>query len=62
MIEVVQAILKDEVLFVVVKRGDEWTGTTLVRRDEPRDLPELGPGEVAHVVSWSGQNDRTVRF
>ena len=57
---VVRQLLKENALFVVVMRGDEWAGTTLVRRGEPSDLPQLEPNQVAHVVSWSGRYDRTI--
>lgn len=27
---------------------------------EPGDLPQLEPDQVAHIVSWSGKYDRTI--
>jgi len=61
MLSVIQQLLAETALFAVVMRGDEWAGTTLIRRGEPRDVPQLGPNEVAHVVSWSGKYDQTLR-
>jgi len=60
MIGVIQELLAETALFAVVMSGDEWTGTTLIRRGEPGDLPRLEPDEVAHVVSWSGRFDRII--
>jgi|SRR5580700_1471094 hypothetical protein len=61
MLDVIQQVLADTALFAVVRRGDEWVGTTLIRRGEPTDAPQLGPNEVAHIVSWSGIYDRTIQ-
>ncbi len=61
MLSVVQQLLEETALFAVVMQGDEWAGTTLIRRGEPRDVPQLGPNELAHVVSWSGQYDQTIK-
>jgi len=61
MLSVIQQLLEETALFAVVMRGDEWAGTTLIRRGVPGDVPQLGPNEVAHVVSWSGQYDRTIK-
>ena len=61
MLSVVQQLLEETALFAVVMQGDEWAGTTLIRRGEPRDVPQLGPNEVADVVSWSGQYDQTIK-
>jgi len=60
MLDVIQQILADTVLFAVVMRGEEWAGTTLIRRAEPTGVPQLGPNEVAHIVSWSGNCDETI--
>jgi hypothetical protein len=60
MLDVIQQILAETALFAVVMRGDEWVGTTLIRRGEPTDAPQLGPNEVAHIVSWSGNYDQTI--
>jgi hypothetical protein len=60
MLDVVQKLLAETALFAVVMRGDEWAGTTLIRRGEPGDVPQLGPKEVAHIVSWSGNYDQTI--
>ena len=61
MLSVIQQLLAETALFAVIMRGDEWAGTTLIRRGVPGDVPELGPNEVAHVVSWSGRYDQTIR-
>jgi len=59
MLNVIQQLLAETALFAVVMRGDEWAGTTLIRRGE--DVPRLGRNEVAHVVSWSGKYDQTIK-
>jgi hypothetical protein len=61
MINVIRQLLADEVFLVVVMSGNEWTGTSLIRQDVPGDIPQLEPGELAQVVSWSGKYDRTIR-
>jgi hypothetical protein len=60
MLDVIRQILAETALFAVVMRGEEWAGTTLIRRAEPKDIPQLGPNEVAHIVSWSGNYDQTI--
>jgi hypothetical protein len=60
MLTVIEKLLSDTAVFAIVMRGDEWAGTTLIRRGEPRDLPQLGPNELAHIVSWSGKYDQTI--
>jgi hypothetical protein len=60
MLDVIDQILAETALFVVLMRGDEWLCTTLIRRAEPTDVPQLGPNEVAHIVSWSGNYDETI--
>jgi hypothetical protein len=60
MLSVIQQLLAETALFAVVMCGDEWTGTTLIRRGESGELPRLGPNQVAHVVSWSGKYDRII--
>jgi hypothetical protein len=61
MLDVIDQILAETALFVVVMRGDEWVETTLIRRAVPTDVPQLGPNEVAHIVSWSGNYDETIQ-
>ena len=56
---VVGALLRDDAFSVVVNNGDEWIETTLLRRGEE---PVLAEGQVANVVSWSGNRDRIVTF
>jgi len=60
MLDVIQQILAETALFAVVMRGEGWAGTTLIRRAEPTDVPQLGPNEVAHIVSRSGNYDQTI--
>ncbi len=60
MLDVIDQILAETALFAVVMRGDEWVGTTLIRRAVSTDVPQLGPNEVAHIVSWSGNYDETI--
>jgi hypothetical protein len=60
MVYVIRELVAERVFFVVVMRGDEWAGTSLIRREEPGDLPQLEPDQVAHIVSWSGKYDRTI--
>jgi hypothetical protein len=57
MLSIVQQLLTEQALFVVTMTDDAWTETTLIR---PGQEPCLEPGQVAHVVSWSGVHDRTV--
>jgi hypothetical protein len=57
MLSIVRQLLRNEALFVVTRKADEWTGTTLIR---PGQEPDVPTGEVANVVSWSGALDRTV--
>jgi len=61
MLDVIDQILAETVLFAVVMRGDGWVETTLIRRAVPTDVPQLGPNEVAHIVSWSGNYDETIQ-
>jgi len=61
MLSVIQQLLAETAFFAVVMRGDEWAGTTLIRRGVPGDVPQLGSNEVAHVVSWSGRYDQTIK-
>ena len=60
MLNVIQQLLDEAALFAVVMRGDEWAGTMLIRRGELGDVPQLGPNQVAHVVSWSGKFDQII--
>jgi hypothetical protein len=60
MLDVIRQILAETALFAVVMRGEEWAGTTLIRRAEPKDIPQLAPNEVAYIVSWSGNYDQTI--
>jgi hypothetical protein len=60
MLDVIDQILAETALFAVVMRGDKWVGTTLIRRLVSTDIPQLGPNEVAHIVSWSGNYDETI--
>jgi hypothetical protein len=60
MLDVIQKLLVETALFAVVIRGDEWARTTLIRRGEPTDVPQLGTNEVAYIVSWSGNYDQTI--
>ena len=60
MLDVIDQILAETALFAVVMRGDKWVGTTLIRRSVSTDIPQLGPNEVAHIVSWSGNYDETI--
>jgi hypothetical protein len=56
---VVEALLRDDAFFLVVTDGDAWIETTLLR---PGQEPVLAEGQVANVVSWSGDHDRIVTF
>jgi len=56
---VVEALLEDDALFVVVTNGDTWIETTLLR---PGEELVLDDGQVANIVSWSGQADRTITY
>jgi hypothetical protein len=59
-LDVIDRILAETALFAVVMRGDEWVGTTLIRRAASTDAPQLGPNDVAHIISWSGNYDETI--
>jgi|HubBroStandDraft_2_1064218.scaffolds.fasta_scaffold1193146_1 hypothetical protein len=61
LVDVIRQLLRDKVSLVVIMRGNEWAGTTLIRQGVPGDIPQLEPGEVAQVVSWSGKYDRIIR-
>ena len=56
---VIEALIADDAFFVVVKQGDEWVETTLLRSGEE---PVLFEGQVANIVSWSGHHDKVLRF
>ena len=56
---VIEALVADDAFFVVVKRGDEWIETTLLR---PGEEPVLVEGQVASIVSWSGHHDQVLTF
>jgi hypothetical protein len=60
MLDVIRNLLAETALFVVITDGDKWVETTLIRKDESGDLPELEPNQVARVVSWSGKYDQTI--
>jgi hypothetical protein len=60
LVDVIRLLLTDKVSLVVVMRGEEWAGTTLIRQGMPGDIPKLERGEVAQVVSWSGKYDRII--
>ena len=55
MLGVIEQLLSEKILFVVIKQGENWAGTTLIRRG---DSLELEKGQLAHIVSWSGSHDR----
>ena len=59
MTRVIHALLTDAVSFLVVTRGDEWIETSLL---PPGQEPTLLEGQVADVVSWSGNHDRIVTY
>ena len=54
MVSIVRQLLSDKALFVTTHRGNEWTGTTLLRRGSS---PKLRRGETARIISWSGRFD-----
>ena len=56
---VVDALLADDAFFVVVTDGDTWIETSLLR---PGEEPVLAEGQVANVVSWSGNHDKVVTY
>jgi hypothetical protein len=61
LVDVIRQLLTDKASLVLVMRGDEWAGTTLIRQDVPGDIPQLELDEVAQIVSWSGEYDRIIR-
>ena len=50
-------LLEERAFLVVVRRGSEWEETTMTR---PGDELHLEPGQMAEVVSWSGNHDKVV--
>jgi hypothetical protein len=58
MLAVIRRLQKETALFVVTMCGDEWVETTLIERS---GQPQLDPNQIAHVVSWSGKYDRTIK-
>ncbi len=54
----VRAILKDELVFVIVMRGKTWVETMLA---EPTWSPPVRRGQTVRVLSWSGAHDRVLR-
>src|SRR5215475_270909 len=56
---VIAALLGDRAFFLVVSNGDEWIETSLLR---PGEEPVLAEGQVANVVSWSGNHDRIITY
>ena len=59
MIRIIQCLLAEKALFAVTMKGEEWAGTTLLR---PSDSPELEPGQMVKIVSWTGALDREECF
>ena len=57
MIAVVRQLMTEEAMFVVIKSGDEWVGTTLIRRDEAHSLPQLERNQATQ--SFRGQENTT---
>ena len=57
LVSVIDDLLSGEASFVSTWRGDEWTGTTLIKAGHQ---PSVEPGQIAHVVSWKGNDDRVV--
>ena len=55
--QIIDQLLSGKASFVTTWRGDQWTGTTLIKAGHQ---PNLEPGEIAHVVSWNGSDDRVV--
>ena len=60
LVDVIRQLLTDKLFLVVVMRGEEWAGTTLIRQGMEGDISQLERGEVAQVVSWSGKSDRVI--
>ncbi len=58
LISIIEALLSDELQFVLLSKKRTWSGTTLVRRGW---LPAQETGESARIVSWSGKFDRRLR-
>jgi hypothetical protein len=58
MIKVIDALLGDDVHFVVLSRQRQWSGTTLVPRGA---RPAQRVGESARIISWTGKFDRRLR-
>jgi hypothetical protein len=59
MFSIINALLADQVVFIVIMHDDEWAETTLARAGEQ---PELKPDQTAQLVSWTGIHDRTLAY
>jgi hypothetical protein len=58
LVEIVGAILRDDVHVAVLSNQRRWSATTLVSRGA-RPAQEIG--ESARIISWSGKCDRRLR-
>jgi hypothetical protein len=54
LVRVVGALLRDEALFVRLRKRGQLSGGTLVNVG---DKPAMEPGETARILSWSGRHD-----
>ena len=58
-IEEMSKFQNDENLVVSYWNGEKWVGSTVVKRDEPIEMPEFAQGaKSAKVLSWSGRFNR----
>ena len=57
MSDIVGAILRDEVCFMVAMKGSTWLETTLVRNGQ---APTAEADVAYKVVSWTGKNDKVI--
>ena len=57
MFSILNALLADQIAFIVIMHNDDWVETTLAR---PGEEPELQQGQTAQIVSWTGIHDRTL--
>jgi len=57
MARIVKQLVADEAVFVVVMDGEHWVETTLMSGGQTLSLKA---GQAAHIVSWSGVQDRIV--
>jgi hypothetical protein len=60
LIDVIDGVLTDSILFVIVTARKRWLETTLVRRED--SIAVDSPAGLVKVISWSGKHDTKFRL